>query len=296
MYIDEQGKKWFKGNLHTHTTVSDGRLSPAAAAELYRTNGYDFLALTDHWNLSHTKEEEGLLLLSGCEYNFHTNVRDGIYHIVGVGMQTDPAVRRNDTPQTAISKIHAAGGLAILAHPAWSLNTPEQLLSLPGLDATEIFNSVSDLPYNCRPYSGLIIDMLAARGYILPLTAADDTHFYEKADTCRSYIMVQADECSPQAILSAVRCGKLYATQGPQLHAEACGRRIYVRCSPASAIVFFTDSVWVNHRAEVGTSLTEAVYDAAPGDSFVRVEITDRDGKSAWSGCIPLCPQPVQTN
>ncbi len=38
-----------KGNLHTHTTWSDGCTYPQETAEHYRSKGYDFLALTDHW-------------------------------------------------------------------------------------------------------------------------------------------------------------------------------------------------------------------------------------------------------
>ena len=38
-----------KGNLHTHTTWSDGMHTPKETAEHYRSQGYDFLALTDHW-------------------------------------------------------------------------------------------------------------------------------------------------------------------------------------------------------------------------------------------------------
>ena len=43
MYIDKNNRKWFKGNLHTHTNLSDGRLSPEESIALYRENGYDFI-------------------------------------------------------------------------------------------------------------------------------------------------------------------------------------------------------------------------------------------------------------
>lgn len=49
MRQDEYGRKWYKGNLHTHTTNSDGRLAPEVVINLYKEAGYDFLALTDHW-------------------------------------------------------------------------------------------------------------------------------------------------------------------------------------------------------------------------------------------------------
>lgn len=37
-----------KGCLHTHTTYSDGQLSPQEVAEAYESKGYDFIAFTDH--------------------------------------------------------------------------------------------------------------------------------------------------------------------------------------------------------------------------------------------------------
>lgn len=39
---------WWKGNLHTHTLWSDGDDFPEAIADWYKTNGYHFLALSDH--------------------------------------------------------------------------------------------------------------------------------------------------------------------------------------------------------------------------------------------------------
>jgi len=40
--------RWYRGNLHTHTTNSDGALSPAQVAAWYCGHGYHFVALTDH--------------------------------------------------------------------------------------------------------------------------------------------------------------------------------------------------------------------------------------------------------
>src|SRR2546428_12845873 len=37
-----------RGNLHAHTTFSDGALSPHRLIEEYERLGYDFLAITDH--------------------------------------------------------------------------------------------------------------------------------------------------------------------------------------------------------------------------------------------------------
>ena len=48
MRILENRGNWYKGNLHMHTTVSDGALDPVEAINIYREAGYDFIAITDH--------------------------------------------------------------------------------------------------------------------------------------------------------------------------------------------------------------------------------------------------------
>ena len=45
----DQPGRFYKGNLHTHSTRSDGTLSPGAVLAAYRERGYDFLSLTDHF-------------------------------------------------------------------------------------------------------------------------------------------------------------------------------------------------------------------------------------------------------
>src|SRR5688500_10524107 len=47
-----QEAKWYKGNLHTHSLWSDGDDFPEMIADMYRKNGYHFLALSDHRVLS----------------------------------------------------------------------------------------------------------------------------------------------------------------------------------------------------------------------------------------------------
>ena len=44
--------RWFKGNLHTHSLWSDGNDFPEMIADWYKSDGYDFLALSDHNVLS----------------------------------------------------------------------------------------------------------------------------------------------------------------------------------------------------------------------------------------------------
>ena len=45
-------KQWFKGNLHTHSYWSDGDEFPEVIMDWYKTNDYQFVALTDHNTLA----------------------------------------------------------------------------------------------------------------------------------------------------------------------------------------------------------------------------------------------------
>lgn len=290
MYTDINGDKWFKGNLHTHTKRSDGRLEPAEVIGLYASKGYDFLALTDHWKRSPDNESDKLLTISGVELDRSVDVRDGIFHIVGIGMTCDAECQRGDSAQALIDAIRAAGGAAILAHPAWSLDTPESIMKLSGLCATEIYNSVSGTPFNGRPYSGLISDMLSSAGYRLNLTAADDAHFYDpKVDACRSYIMLRAASLTRENIIASLLGGDYFATQGPIFSHKIENDVLTVTTTPASQVVFLSDSVWVGDRVTRGDGITSASYQIKRGrDTFVRYEITDADGLTGWSQPIFL--------
>lgn len=291
MYTDSQNKKWFKGNLHTHTKRSDGRLTPEESAALYREHGYDFLSLTDHWKVSETcVHENGLLLLSGCEYNFGRMPQEGVFHVVAVGCEVDPGVKPEDGVQGAIDKIHAVGGIADLAHPCWSLNTVEQLKPLSGVDFTEIFNSVSDLPRNCRPYSGDVIDKMAVQGYYWKTAAVDDTHWYGEADSCRSFIYVKAEECTREALLAAIRAGDFYSSQGPRLSVERTekGLRLTFPAEDHVAMAtYFTDAVWTDRRSDEGVDMESAEFIWTGMETFVRVEVRDAEGRCAWTQVYP---------
>lgn len=168
------------------------------------------------------------------------------------------------------------------------MNSPDEIAALKGIDFTEIFNSVSDLPRNARPYSGVILDILASRGNILKLAATDDTHFYIDYDTCRSYIIAEAEECTKSSIMRALKEGKYYSTQGPLIYTEFNDGRLTVDCpdTPVEEIVYYTDCAWNSHRADIGHGITHGEFIPNGIERFVRAEVKDCEGRYAWSQYI----------
>jgi hypothetical protein len=56
--------RWFKGNVHTHTTNSDGHMTKEQIVLRYREAGYDFLSITDHGVLTDTRARAQRLISS----------------------------------------------------------------------------------------------------------------------------------------------------------------------------------------------------------------------------------------
>lgn len=277
----------FKGNLHIHTTISDGKKSPKDTLEAYKSAGYDFVALTDHWNYSEASEYKGMQILSGIEYDTGDSIADGIFHIVGIGMERKPSLERADLnnytdsaerAQHIINCINDAGGAAILAHPAWSINRPSDILKLHGLAGIEIYNGISGYPFGNRANSAVILDVLAADDYILPVHAADDTHFW-KGEELSSFVLTTESN-----YILAVKDGNLYASRGPRMEIKRYGNTLHIECSPVSSIIIQTGSVWINGRILTGNGITSRDYTIKPDDLFARVEVIDKNGNTAWSG------------
>lgn len=284
-------KPFFKGNLHCHTTDSDGLLSPDEVKGLYRDLGYDFLAITDHRRLSEPTHMEGcLLMLSGMEMDFM--LPGEALHLIGVGMSEQ--LHKFDltrAPQNTIDLFRRTGGRAIVAHPAWSLNTVATLSALQNVTAAEIYNSVSTYPWNGdRADSSVILDTAAVHGAFYRFVASDDSHSYN-GEAGRAFTMVQADELTQESLFEAMDAGRFYASQGPlfeQIRVE--DGHIKVTCSPVETIIFYSNLVWANGRCCTAHDQTFASYDLSlnQGERFVRVQLIDAEGHSAWSNPIIL--------
>ncbi len=291
MKLFDTDKPFFKGNLHCHTTNSDGKLTPEECKAFYREHGYDFLSITDHRKLSEeTHMEDGMLVLCGMEMDYF--LPGEVVHLVGVGLSEE--LNQHDVTrnmQTYIDLVNRYDGRVIIAHPAWSLNTVTTLSGLHGLTAAEIYNSASTYPWNGdRADSSNVLDAAAAHGTFFNFVASDDSHWYN-GEAGRSFTMVQADELTKESLFKAIDEGRFYCSQGPEIRQITVeDERIHVECSEAERVIFYSNLVWANNRCVAKPGMTEAEYIARPenGETFVRIQVMDKEGRSAWSNPILL--------
>src|ERR1035437_3690271 len=104
---------WLKGNLHTHTTESDGRRPPQEVADDYAARGYDFLMLSDHDKLTHPSrvESHGMVMIPGNEISAKGP------HLLHINAKT--LIPPLEDRQQVIDAINAEQSYAVLNHPNW---------------------------------------------------------------------------------------------------------------------------------------------------------------------------------
>ena len=73
---------WYKGNLHLHTTNSDGTYTPEEICIVYKNEGYNFIAITDHGKVTSVKKNfPSFLVIKGAELD------NGNFHVVALGLK-----------------------------------------------------------------------------------------------------------------------------------------------------------------------------------------------------------------
>ena len=136
------------------------------------------------------------------------------------------------------------------------------------------------------------MDELAARGYVLPLIADDDTHFHS-GEVGMSYIMVNIGDktLNRENLMAALRAERFFATQGPFFGVWRDDDEIVVQSeTPMSVVTFSTNRPWEGNRNVFAEDepLYEARFIIHPHDKFVRVEVLDAEGKMGFGRIIEV--------
>ncbi len=297
--FSKPGRFW-RGNLHTHSTRSDGRVSPEEVCRTYREAGYDFLTLSDHfvadcgWPITDTRpyRTPEFTTIIGAEIHTHTHAMElgNTWHILAVGLPFDFAHTPEDqTGPELAARALAAGAFVVAPHPHWYLMTDKDMLALGDIHAMEIFNASATDDNDCAE-SSYMIDYMLARGRHLNICATDDAHFVPNShERLIGSVMVKSEELSPEALLAALKAGDFYSTTGPLItHVEVePGKRLSLRCTPANRV--FIMGVPTEYKSIAEQGITQAEFSLENWRSdYVRILVRDDAQRKAWSNPIWL--------
>lgn len=295
--------RWYKGNIHTHTTESDGDAEPAKVVSWYRRHGYDFLVLSDHNHLTIFEYGAGKrrfkkpLLVPGEEVS--ANIKGGAVpiHINGIGLSrvVEPIDAGEVVPtiQANVNAIRQAGGIPSINHPnyKWAFDHTHLRL-IEGLSMLEVFNGHPATNVYGGPgkfsYDEIWDGVLSA-GVVVFGVATDDSHNYHdfspaKSNPGRGWVCVRAAELSQDAIVDGLATGEFYASSGVVLkELEASEDCIRLEIEPEPFRLYTTRFTGKDGKLLAEVDGNEAEYVPTGDEGYVRAVVTSSGHMKAWT-------------
>ena len=288
----ETDGEWHRGNLHTHSTESDGTRDVDRVLADYQAQGYDFLAVSDHdviVDVDEYRDQTKMTLLPAVEVG-------GGPHVLHIGARSP--IREPGDRQAVLEAITADDGLAVLAHPNWSWEfnhwSDQQLDELTNYHGIEIFNGLAEESIGGADATDRW-DRLLSEGKRVWGFANDDSHW--SWNSGKAWNEVQATAATPEAILASLKQGRFYASTGVKItDIVATDNKLSVETANATHIKFISEYGSVQ-RAVNGHRATfripdDLVHPSHLSDeleySYVRVECYGTHDEMAWTQPIEI--------
>lgn len=305
IYLLPEEGTFYKANLHCHTTISDGHLTPEECKNMYQEKGYSIIAFSDHRTYQYHSQlnEEEFLTIAAYEVDLNEKREDGewgrtkTYHFNL--FDTDPLKnkeqkRKSSCPEQNYSNIEQInayikqmselGFLVCYNHPYWSLQQYEDYKQLEGLFAMEIFNYGSQLE-GMYGYAPQVYDDMLRLGKALYCIAGDDNHNRygidnPQCDSFGGFTMIKSKQLDYKSIIEALKNGWFYSSMGPkikELYIEE--GELVIKCSPVEKIFVMTEGRKCYKKfAPIGETITKARFKLREKDRYIRVQCRNAKG------------------
>lgn len=295
-FLLPQEGNFYKANLHTHSTISDGRLTPCELKEEYQKKGYSILAITDHDILvAHNDlSDDNFLTITSFETYFNTELFGVMdfnfvkaYHFCFYAKDKNNVVcpafseKYIERPHSlkfvseemkkysydrkyctnVINKIikecNDQGFLVSYNHPRWSLQSYKDYGDLEGLWGLEVFNT-SAAKVGLIDNDQPFYDFLQDGKTIFPLMG-DDMHNMSHA--FGGWCMIKAPSLKYENVINAMEKGDFYCSNGPSFNElSICDGIVSVKCSKVRKIAVCTANR-ASFSVESQDGITEAEID-----------------------------------
>lgn len=283
--------KFYKAALHVHTTNSDGDVDVPTRIKQYRDLKYDVVAITDHRTTNDLTAytDKSFLALSSIEFHPDTYSGAPTHHFLGLGLPHPYKYNKKLSAQKMIDDIKSKGAKVFYAHPNWTGHTYEEMTEVSGYLGLEVYND------GCKGANSanaeIYWDQMLNKGYVMTGLATDDLH--KSPNIGKAWTMIKADKLDNESILEALESGSFYASSGPEImdYQMAKGKKIKIECSGVQKIAFRVNGAGNGKvfTAKEGEELKTAEWDLSKKNPrWVRCEVTDKEGNTAWTNPIFL--------
>ena len=292
---------FIKGNIHTHTTRSDGGDAPEEVVAWYRDHGYGFVALTDH-NVRSTPadftrfESDRFAVIAGEEISMTGAGRQ--VHMNGLCTQRTIGGGAFYSAAEALAwasgEVTAQGGVALINHPnfdhALAIDDPSEVRGAALLEVASGHPYVFSEGIDGRPSHEAVWDWALAHGHRFAAVAVDDTHhLHGPADPPaypgKGWVEVFGEHIDQQSICAALRAGHLYASTGAELTRIRVTETSYAVWPRSTAEVTFIACGGKLLAREIVSEGAVARYDLHGDETCVRARV-ESDGRRAWTPAV----------
>lgn len=314
-------KSYYKANLHSHSTESDGVMTPAQVKEKYKSNGYSVVAYTDHEHLIDNSylNDDSFIALTACEVaikqfpNMSTLVKTDmkVCHLNFISKKADnvdtPCYSSvydhfwNDGNKDKIvhtcgeyERVHSGDGISEMIdianrngflvtynHPRWSLENASDYLGYKGLWAVEIYNTAVNND-GIYEYDINVYDDLLRSGEKIACVCADDSH--NPGHYFGGWVMINTDDFSYDGIIKALETHNFYASTGPVIKSLVIedNKAILTYEMGAYATISCQSRRSKKILSENADGESVAVFDILPDkDGYIRFDVVDKEGRRA---------------
>ena len=278
-YEELTGGRFLRGNLHTHTTRSDGNADMQPVVDAYAQRGYDFLMISDH-DLPTSPQDYATIDAGGMTLICGSEITQNGPHLLHVNAaeRIEPLALR----QQVIHDVKASGGFVVFNHINWQetfnhcpIESLRQWIDYTGI---EIFNGIATHEQGSA-YATNKWDMLLAAGRKIWGFANDDMHNLQR-DFALGWNMVYCDTTGTDAIVAAMAAGRFYASTGVTIESiEVSEMRIRIETADAQRIVALRDT---GRRLAIADDRVIEI-DVPVDATYVRFECWGRGESFAWT-------------
>ena len=258
-----------KGQLHCHTTNSDGINSSIEIVTAYKNAGFDFISITDHNYITPNPDITGIVYIVGVE---ETNVR----HITAYDVETRSESKNT---QEIINEHRYNGKITSIAHPKWygTYMSDIEIMTYYNNNFIEVYNAAGGDPVFAEDYW----DDILSSGKKLFAIAVDDCHNISGVAFNNGYVVVFADVKDKESILQALRNGQFYASTGNDIAIDVNDNIITASSTELSNFTFIG---YNGNILKTVNGVNSADYTIKGNELYVRVEsIKVSDSTKAWA-------------
>ncbi len=176
-------------------------------------------------------------------------------------------------------------------HPTWSKIKLDQVSGVSGIWSVEIYNHSTHLG-SSNGYDAFFIDAMAAEGNDIKIIATDDNHNVDGDSDCfGGYVMVCAEDCTHDNIVTSLLEGNFYSSSGCEIIDWGIEKNTaFIECEDCEWIRFVVDGRVGDGRTirRQDRELTSASYQLQGYEKSIRIECMNTSGKMAWTNFARL--------